>query len=156
MRLIHYSKEPLTAVYSRAHDRNGCGCYKTPGLWVSVEGPDDWVEWCRSESFGTFDHATEVTLAPGARILHLSTVEQVEAFDLEYAGGPAHFREIDWQAVRAKYQGIIIAPYQWSIRLGPNWYYGWDCASGVIWDAAAVVALRPIEPPDMTQKDEAA
>ncbi len=36
------------------------------------------------------------------------------------------------------------------------WYYGWDCASGVIWDAEAVAELRPTDAPDLTKLEEAA
>ncbi len=45
------------------------------------------------------------------------------------------------------YQGIIIAPYCYSIRLDNDcfWYYPWDCASGCIWDATAIAALVPVQ-----------
>ncbi len=44
--------------------------------------------------------------------------------------------QLEWDKVKDKYQGIIIAPYQWECRLALEtcWYYGWDCASGCIWD----------------------
>lgn len=45
-----------------------------------------------------------------------------------------------------RYDGIIIAPYVWSLRLDIDffWYYDWDCASGVIWNSAAVSNLIPL------------
>ncbi len=153
MRLIHYSQEPLTKVYSREHSSNGAGCYKTQGLWVSVEGADDWVEWCRSESWGIerLKHATEIVLAPTANVLHLADESAIDDFTDEFlcAGAPIWHRTIDWPSVRARWQGLIIAPYCWSRRMADHtgWYYGWDCASGVIWDSAAVGALRPAEVP---------
>ena len=53
---------------------------------------------------------------------------------------------IDWPKVAERYDGIIIAPYQWSRRLdGPMWYYGWDCASGCVWRARAVLELKSME-----------
>ena len=46
---------------------------------------------------------------------------------------------MDWGYLATQYQGLIIAPYLWDLRLfGPAWYYGWDCASGCIWDLTAV------------------
>lgn len=49
---------------------------------------------------------------------------------------------INWPMVADRYQGIVIAPYLWSRRMdGGLWYYGWDCASGCIWDAAAVASV---------------
>ena len=53
-RLLHYSSKPITAVYSVSqgpgleHHR-----YDKPrGLWLSVEGEDDWRSWCEAESLG--------------------------------------------------------------------------------------------------------
>lgn len=158
MRLIHYSSEPLTKVYSREHSAQGSGAYKTPGLWVSAEGDDDWVAWCRSESWGleTFKHATEIVLAPSANVLHLAGESALDDFTEKFSGdgSPIWHRTIDWLAVRAKWQGLIIAPYVWSRRLADHtgWYYGWDCASGVIWDAAAVGELRSAELPDFSEE----
>lgn len=158
MRLIHYSEQPLVNVYSREHGQ-GAGCYKTPGLWVSVEGDDDWVAWCRSEGWGieSFKHATEIVLASSAKVLHLEGETALDGFTEEFVNGrgPIWHREVDWQAVRARWQGIIIAPYVWSRRLAghTSWYYGWDCASGVIWDADAVGELRPAEVPQFDHED---
>ena len=48
----------------------------------------------------------------------------------------------DWARVGEAYPGIIIAPYIWSRRLdGPMWYYGWDCASGCVWDPSVVRSI---------------
>lgn len=162
MRLIHYSPKPLPSVRSRKHSTDGAGAYKTPGLWVSVEGEYDWVWWCKAESFGLdgFKHATEVVLTADANVHHLKTPGDIERFTVEFTpkDRPSWDNSIDWPAVRAKWRGLIIAPYCWPLRMArhTSWYYGWDCASGVIWDAAAVAELRPIDPPDMTAEEEAA
>ena len=99
MRLIHYSKKPLRRVRSKPHDNALVGAYKTPGLWVSVEGPDDWLHWCKSESFGLdgFKYATEVILNV-ANVLCLSTVAQIDNFTKQYTpeNGPEWGRSIDW------------------------------------------------------------
>lgn len=48
--------------------------------------------------------------------------------------------------IGARYDGIVITPYVWSMRLDRSafWYYGWDCASGCIWNASAVAELVPL------------
>ena len=65
-------------------------------------------------------------------------------------GGPSgnkwRDRCINWRAVAGDYAGLIITPYQWSRRLEPySWYYGWDCASGCIWDPSAITDIKLIE-----------
>ena len=41
---------------------------------------------------------------------------------------------IDWKKVASKYDGIEIVPYQPKARMNLLWYYGWDIASGCIWN----------------------
>ena len=57
-------------------------------------------------------------------------------------------KEPIWPGVAAEgWAGIEIAPYIWARRLdGPaRWYYGWDAASGCIWDpTAAAVELTEV------------
>jgi hypothetical protein len=143
MRLLHYSKEPLTRIVSTAHGERACGSGKTPGLWVSVEGEDDWREWCEREDFPIGGLVYEIRLAVHANVLHIKTVDELDCFADQYRKQSdgywrrSDYDAIDWLRVRADYQGIIIAPYQWARRSEP-WYYCWDVASGVIWDADAV------------------
>jgi hypothetical protein len=123
-----------------------------------VEGEDDWLAWCRGEGWGLdgFAHATEITLAGGANVKHLASAEDIDEFSEEFRthGSPIWHSGLNWGSIRERWQGLIIAPYCWDRRLSDHtgWYYGWDCASGVIWDAAAVGGLKPIAPPDMTEK----
>ena len=49
----------------------------------------------------------------------------------------------NWDDVVRQYDGLIIAPYQWAKRCDYSWYYGWDCASGVIWNLRAVASVKP-------------
>lgn len=159
MRLIHYSTKPLTKVRSRKNFE-GAGAYKTPGLWVSVEGDDDWPAWCKGEGFGLdgFTYATEVVLADDANVKHVSGATALDDFTEEFSvrqhGGPIWHRGLNWNAIRKRWRGLIIAPYCWERRLVTGWYYSWNCASGVIWDAKAIKELRQTTPPDM--KAEAA
>lgn len=153
--LTHYSDSPTLeplAVLQLTQP-----AMKPRGLWVSVDGEDDWPAWCRSEQFRDTDaqHRFRVRLADDARILHLTddaAIAQLsEDFGMDHLRGlwrkcgMAHKLHgplyIDWQ-------GIIIAPYQWTSRRNVSWYYGWDCASGCIWDAAAIATVDRLEVAD--------
>jgi hypothetical protein len=125
---------------------------KPCGLWLSVN--DDWLTWCRSEQFQlhSLAHATEVILAAGANILRLHSPDELDEFSKRFAHGGLDYEInhcVRWSEVANLWQGIIIEPYQWSRRLTPHtsWYYGWDIASGCIWDAETVAELRPINIP---------
>jgi hypothetical protein len=50
-RLLHYSRLPIEAVVSKEQTDH----FKPVGLWVSVEGPDDWKEWTAAEDFMRVD-----------------------------------------------------------------------------------------------------
>jgi hypothetical protein len=147
-RFIHYSDKPLKAVHSvRQHEKPD---RKPQGLWFSVddgeiEEPCGWREWCTAEGFNLPGLAaqTEVILRHDTRALRLSNARDLDAFHKAHATGDW---EIDWKRIADEYQAIIIAPYVWSRRLSRlSWYYTWDCASGCVWDAAAVAELRAIE-----------
>ena len=152
MELRHYgSKElALSGLRVRSQDDEHRKYFKPHGLWVSVLGEYDWKSWCESEDFGCLDIEHTVTLRPDANILHLSTVEALISFHHQFkiepypSGGGWHNYYIDWPRVAEQWDGIIIAPYQWSQRLDGvchNWYYGWDCASGCIWHPRAIAAI---------------
>lgn len=161
MRLLHYSDKHLDKIDSRSQVDGRADGSKPHGLWVSVEGEDDWKAWCEGEDFRRdfLSHATEIVLAPTANILHIDTVAGLVRFHREYKCRPSFASDgplatdaywdnhaVRWGDVAARYDGIIIAPYQSSLRLDGEcrWYYGWDCASGCIWNAGAVVELKPV------------
>ena len=148
--LSHFSNEPyLRHIYSKkqrvAEYRS---CFDKPcGLWVSVDGEHDWPSWCESESFGIGRFRHQIYLAPDSNVLHLKSASDIMDFRAKWGiEKEDRFRDvyIPWEKVAEAYQGIIIAPYQWSRRMEENWYYGWDCASGCIWDAAAIQCAEPI------------
>jgi hypothetical protein len=157
MVLEHYSSEPVLRVESRAQGRNDGKDWhwrgKPNGFWVSVKGEDDWPEWCNAEEFGLdrLGICHRVHLVAGANILHVEGADQLVEFDGRYGvierlspSSTYEKRLIDWVAVARDYDGIVIAPYVWEHRLDgriSDWYYGWDCASGVIWNAAAIAAI---------------
>ncbi len=154
MKLIHYTSdefklEPLKYDQSDLHWQA-----KPNGLWFSVEGDYDWKWWCEGEEFRLYNLKVcyELELKKDAKILYLETPEEILDLAKQYPflnkvwDGDRTY-EIDWNKVKEKYQGIIIAPYQWSCRLNPdcNWYYGWDCASGCIWDISCIEEFKLME-----------
>lgn len=149
LRLSHYSRDPH--VIPRSVDPGAAARrhrYDKPtGLWVSVDGPDDWPSWCREEDFRDVDAQFHhrVTLVPSARVLLLTGYDEILAFSRTYYSGDPRrvYWGLEWTRVMGDYQGIIIAPYSWEARLSQDtsWYYSWDCASGCIWDAGAIAAV---------------
>ena len=130
---------------------------KPSGLWVSVETGDpnshNWRDWCLAEEYGLekLAYASEIYLHSGANLLHLDTVEAMHEFNAEYMcytiPEAIIINEVDWRPVTERYQGIIIAPYHYELRLNNDffWYYTWDCASGCIWDLDAIEKFEEIK-----------
>lgn len=146
MLLSHYSAKKLGAITDGDPRRRG-GAYKPRGLWVSADGADDWPAWCRSEGLDAGALRYRINLAGDAKVLRIESVAALDAFDDRYGCSSypgSRTGSIDWPAVAETYDGIIIAPYQWERRLSDKagWYYGWDCASGVIWKARAIASVE--------------
>ena len=147
MRLLHYSPKPFELRPLDYVQKHYAAPGKPNGLWVSVEGDDDWASWCSSEMPEWINGraVTEIVLHEGADVLRITSLAQFDSFHRVYSEIPERQRdwpkdiqskEINWDRVAAVHAGVIIAPYQWSRRLHHNtmWYYGWDCASGCIWN----------------------
>jgi len=140
LNLTHYTNEPLDLEYDRVYEQSARNM-KPVGLWVSVDGEMDWVQWCIGEEFNTTSlaHRTPMRLAPGHNVLVLTKPEELDAFTNKYGGTLSRdFLYIDWPQVAQDYDGLIIAPYQWERRYDLSWYYGWDCASGCVWNLTAI------------------
>ena len=145
MTLEHYTAEPLVLDRTRAYKQSAH--YKPRGFWVSVKGEDDWPTWCRQENFAwsRLEVCQEVKVSETANILVLDDVSKIVRFNRKYKAPmlPKMTRYIDWERVAKDCDGIIIAPYQWSIRMNDDlfWYYPWDVASGCIWNLNAIESI---------------
>lgn len=147
--LTHYSSGPVSHVYSVA--QSPVPQFKPNGLWVSVnDGGRSWPAYLEAEAAWAayrlrFVHS--VRPAAAARILVLASLADFDAFAAQYgirlpSAPPDFYHYVDWARVAADYQGIVIAPYRYDRRYERGlWYWGWDCASGCIWDADAVAAI---------------
>ena len=158
-KLIHYTNEKFS-LEPRKYDQAECFWQAKPnGLWISVAGEDDWENWCKSEGFNLENLAIsyEIKIKKDAHILHLKTAQEIRDFSMlyilptRYWDSDSDTYQIKWDKVKEKYQAIIISPYQWSCRLALEtcWYYGWDCASGCIWDLDCIEEFKLME----TNKD---
>lgn len=162
MGLLHHSIQPTVLDRSRSYDQDKFRGFKPNGLWVSVtgDGEYDWESWCRDNEFGIGECVHRVTLRDDANIAWLHTAADIDTFHTNWSepgevwrGGTAPLSdeyvrmqwEVNWQNVAEQFDGIIITPYQWSRRMGgPFWYYGWDCASGCVWQLDAVETFERI------------
>jgi hypothetical protein len=153
VRLSHYSDKRLGEIrpgIQAPHFGRPMFSDKPRGLWVSVDGPDDWPSYCADNMNRALTYRYKIVLKKSARLLHLSTRKQLLGFERKYStsDGLTSMPAIAWSRVAERYQGIIIAPYQWSARMDLMWYYTWDCASGCIWDVSVIhrVEFKPAAP----------
>lgn len=147
--LLHFSAKPVVFLHPVEQDPRPA--YKPLGLWVSVGS--SWLEWCEAEQFSTqrYDYVTRVVLADTANVLRLHSAHGLDQFTRQFAVWDEWQEQrdernasIDWWRVAEQYDGIVIAPYCFARRMKLRWYYGWDCASGCIWDARAVASFESV------------
>jgi len=163
---VHSSARPLEKMLARSQTadpmRGGIG--KPYGLWYGFG--ESWLEWVE-------EHLSDLALVRNKYLYRLEvdptrilTVVDLPAFHEEFKGemfpGSSRvFRDmgepvgdlfkdgIDWAKVARKWGGIEFPVYLWRYRLDYRfrWYYGWDCASGCIWEPAALLSFKAIERP---------
>jgi hypothetical protein len=146
VKLLHYSTEPIQGLRPVSYLQRPE--MQPSGLWLSVG--QAWKDWCldnlsRPEELQACHH---VTLQPGADILKIKTPQDIDwltaEFHVKCAFPTIATYYLDWPSIARRWQGIIIAPYQYSRRLNSKtaWYYPWDCASGCIWDLDAIRSIE--------------
>lgn len=118
---------------------------KPNGLWYSID--ESWMEWVKTEMpdwMPKYKYAYEVLLDE-SKILILG-YNDILPFTREYSHNSPTRGCIDWTRVARNYDGIEIPEYHWEFRLAPEtfWYYGWDCASGCVWNSRAVLGINTI------------
>lgn len=160
MTWLKYDRKPILGdgLFNRDQSADLSSYQKPHGFWITDDSDDCWRSWCLSNRFALdcLTHRHEIDLDED-RTLILRNSFDVRIFARKYQTikrwGPDHEPEkwtdicINWPIVAAEFVGIIITPYQWGLRLEPGfeWYYGWDCASGCIWDASAIKDVRLVE-----------
>lgn len=169
--LYHYSEKIIEKLENRelyaGIDREWYGdiSQKPVGFWLSVEDYEDdqnWKTWCEAEDFNLecLAYRYKIFLKDSAKILLLTSYDEIIEFTMKYKAEVSlksnqflypeekpFVYQINWLAVKKLYDGIIIAPYVWGCRLDTCscWYYGWDCASGCIWNVDVIESFKLVE-----------
>jgi len=135
MERTHLAPVP-TVIVVEPRDQPDWPEYKPRGFWYEVDG--DWRRWCREDGMRRWldQHYLHRVQLGDERLLLISTPDGLDAFTATY--GVKHLQQTDqrsirWDRVAEDWDGIEVAPYQWTRRLDLFWYYSWDCASGCIW-----------------------
>ncbi len=144
---VHFSDKPLVKD-DLEHQRQAICEDKPVGLWISDESADiSWSAWCSDENFPLRKIAHKIELDLTYPLLELSSYNSIVDFNNKYAAAfpwsqTGELRAINWYAVAQEYDGILITPYQWQARHEFFWYYGWDCASGCIWNPRLIKSIE--------------
>jgi len=150
MYLIHWSKEPIEQVVPNSQTEHS---YKPNGLWISDEKDYGWKQWCEDNNYPCGTIAYSINFIPNHKILILRNLNDLKEFTYTYGYSYYGSSRIDWVAVAKKYHGILITPYQ-SVNYSCEeyqWYYGWDCASGCVWNPVSIQILPLVPTPKATQ-----
>lgn len=166
LEFYHFSEKPLEFDYNYNYKKDPRYLQLKPsGFWVSDENEYGWKEWCIDGAFRLEElkHCSKVTLNQDNNILFVRSKKDMLAFNKNYskkmmtekeiADYPKWFKEdyclriLNLEKLYKDYGGIVITPYRWAFRLEVNfhWYYGWDCASGCIWDLKNIKEVELIE-----------
>lgn len=145
MKLSHFTEKPFTFNPKQKYV-NELFWIKPSGLWLSDESEYGWKQWCTNEQWGLdgLKHETKFQ-SDTKNWLILDTNEKLIEFTKQYSTKILPIITIEWDKVTKEYGGIIITPYQRSLRLRSevsSWYYGWDCASACVWDLSSLKVIK--------------
>lgn len=147
MNLIHWSNKKVTKLYSTLNQPEG-HVFKPHGFWISDESDEtSWKTWCEQEEFRPEIYVipNPVRIIESDSILYIRSAEELDTFTDKYGKRESYGETIDWNRVSKDYKGILITPYIWEKRMDLFWYYGWDCASGCIWDVSCIELVNQNE-----------
>jgi hypothetical protein len=117
--------------------------FKPNGIWFAPK--TEWIEWYNEntpEFLGNYYYKIKIS----GNILKISSIEELIKFSEKYKSIDCSiYGLIDWNKVAKEYDGIEIVPYIYQARLTHLWYYGWDVASGCVWDRGAVGIIEEIK-----------
>lgn len=132
---IHTSKKPIYKLqqknYTQLHGM------KPSGLWYGFG--KEWIDCVESRmSQWKSEYLYEVNIN-NSNILQIKDYSELISFTKNYTSIiKSQFIDysyyIDWNKVSSEYDGIEINPYIRKARLELLWYYGWDVASGCVWN----------------------
>ena len=114
---------------------------KPNGLWYACGS--EWLDFDYKVKNPKYLYKLDIDYS---RVLKL-TKKDIKKFEKEYLQEHPKVQDyymINWKKVAEKYSGIEICPFMQDIHdlaIFENlhiWYYGWDVASGCIWDRSAI------------------
>ena len=134
MKRIHISKFNVLEPFSVPFEEfDSASKLKPVGLWYGFN--HSWMEWCESEMpHWIYDNKYEIQITSN-KMLVLKNDQEIIDFNTKYS---SNINFIDWSRVFQDYGGIEIPFYSYNLRCELLWYYGWDCASGCIWDSGII------------------
>lgn len=126
---------------------------KPNGLWYCVGF--GWLDFTTSDfktfyTIGNRVHAFDISL-DGLDVLLIRNYDQLVRFENRYVvkDETNYSRKnnfsINWAKVAEDYDGIEIAPYIYEARYEHAWYYGWDVASGCIWNTSGLKSKKLLQ-----------
>lgn len=133
---IHLSKDHISELEKRQYiQKHGD---KPDGFWYGFG--NEWIDWTEiagPEYKGEYVYEVDIN---GSNVLQIKDYSEFIEFTKEYGSreqiAPGIIFSIDWPRIELKYDGIEINPYIGQVRHNTKtiWYYGWDVASGCIWN----------------------
>lgn len=133
-KVVKYDDHEINIDYNRQYIQKFTS--KPTGFWVTIDHDYDWKYFCENNEYGIdrlkvknyFNLKTD-------NMLIINNLKEFDHFNKWYVDDNCSFN-IDWDKISKQYDGILITDYFWERRLSKEckWYYGWDCASGCIWN----------------------
>jgi hypothetical protein len=109
--------------------------FKPHGFWYAVGF--GWLDFATYDMQGFYDdkklHAFSIN-TDRLNILKINNISELFEFDNNFKHGPDLLSSINWVKVAEQYDGIEIPVYLREARYDYTWYYGWDVASGCVWN----------------------
>lgn len=143
MKVIKYDSNIVHIDYDKKYEQHRS--HKPSGFWITLDHQYDWKNFCEAEDFRlqTLKVKNIFNLVPDHKVLIINTLEEFDNFSNEYISDDSTYY-IDWEEISQKYDGIIITDYFWERRLhqSSEWYYGWDCVSGCIWNLNVIEKMN--------------
>jgi hypothetical protein len=142
------SPEPITDIRTVSQKPGR----KPKGLWYGLG--DEWLSFTEYNMKRLLKKYNYVyTVQPSQNVLYISDLEELIEFTKRYGADYDAFSDqkcpgIGWKAVSKDYDGIEIIPFIYGagdLPAGEDcvfWYYGWDVASGCIWNPNGVSSLE--------------
>lgn len=111
---------------------------KPIGVWYGWNSA--WLNWCISENFcdTEYEFFYHINIKE-LNVLKITTPSEFMDFENNFQmpiipNLPMMNKGINWTEVKKQFDGIEIIPYMHQFRFGHIWYYGWDVASGCVWN----------------------